>query len=557
MGRKSTNNLNLTCQWNSCRTTTVKRDHITSHIRVHVPLKPHKCDFCGKSFKRPQDLKKHVKVSPLPIPAGRSPVPGSRLTAPDARRRLGPQRPHPLSPGPGGRTQGRLRCASRQRYARLSAVLPRPDSAISIGANWPPATSSYYDHNGQIRTNAAAFGPPHQNGHASYYGGQSSYGPLYFQQPMGGRADYLGHHAAAAGGGFDGRKRTFDDLNDFFGAAKRRQVDPTSYSSVGRSLMPLQPLSVHTGGLAAEYIAAPAPAVVPVGGGGGGGGPAGAMTQHYYLPPMPSLRTKGDLEQIDQILEQMQSTIYENSGSSPTSHYTAAAAAYDARHQSPVARPNISDHYAVSAAHIASPISALSSSSHAGSPAVTPPSSSMSYTSGHSPSASTSAMSPGSRQNSTTSSVSYPQLPAVTGVSYPGSTTTSTLASNFSPVERRLSGGMLQSGARGGRGDVDMDGAATPRAGRRDSEAPITTVSSPSSTDDSDAGSEPEPYETWLSNVRVIEMLREYVRDRITKRDYVAESEDHSRIDPMVLDEGTKGEPTGKPLYPTLRMTDL
>lgn len=62
VGRKSTNNLNLTCQWNSCRTTTVKRDHITSHIRVHVPLKPHKCDFCGKSFKRPQDLKKHVKT---------------------------------------------------------------------------------------------------------------------------------------------------------------------------------------------------------------------------------------------------------------------------------------------------------------------------------------------------------------------------------------------------------------------------------------------------------------------------------------------------------------
>merc|ERR1712000_528194 len=62
VGRKSTNNLSLTCQWNSCRTTTVKRDHITSHIRVHVPLKPHKCEFCGKSFKRPQDLKKHVKT---------------------------------------------------------------------------------------------------------------------------------------------------------------------------------------------------------------------------------------------------------------------------------------------------------------------------------------------------------------------------------------------------------------------------------------------------------------------------------------------------------------
>jgi hypothetical protein len=27
-----------------------------------VPLKPHKCEFCGKAFKRPQDLKKHVKT---------------------------------------------------------------------------------------------------------------------------------------------------------------------------------------------------------------------------------------------------------------------------------------------------------------------------------------------------------------------------------------------------------------------------------------------------------------------------------------------------------------
>ena len=62
IGRKSTNNLNLTCQWANCRTTTVKRDHITSHMRVHVPLKPHKCEFCGKAFKRPQDLKKHVKT---------------------------------------------------------------------------------------------------------------------------------------------------------------------------------------------------------------------------------------------------------------------------------------------------------------------------------------------------------------------------------------------------------------------------------------------------------------------------------------------------------------
>ncbi|TIC26819.1 hypothetical protein E3Q12_00124 [Wallemia mellicola] len=35
---------------------------MTSHIRVHVPLKPHKCSECSKQFKRPQDLKKHEKT---------------------------------------------------------------------------------------------------------------------------------------------------------------------------------------------------------------------------------------------------------------------------------------------------------------------------------------------------------------------------------------------------------------------------------------------------------------------------------------------------------------
>ncbi|ANB12969.1 alkaline-responsive transcriptional regulator RIM101 [Sugiyamaella lignohabitans] len=62
VGRRCTNNLSLACRWDSCRVITVKRDHITSHIRVHVPLKPYKCEFCKKTFKRPQDLKKHVKT---------------------------------------------------------------------------------------------------------------------------------------------------------------------------------------------------------------------------------------------------------------------------------------------------------------------------------------------------------------------------------------------------------------------------------------------------------------------------------------------------------------
>ncbi|KAI8881941.1 hypothetical protein K501DRAFT_252211 [Backusella circina FSU 941] len=62
IGRKVTGNLCLTCHWGNCKVSVEKRDHITSHVRVHVPFKPHECPICGKSFKRPQDLKKHDKL---------------------------------------------------------------------------------------------------------------------------------------------------------------------------------------------------------------------------------------------------------------------------------------------------------------------------------------------------------------------------------------------------------------------------------------------------------------------------------------------------------------
>ncbi|CAI4039353.1 hypothetical protein SMKI_08G0160 [Saccharomyces mikatae IFO 1815] len=62
VGRKSHKNLQLNCHWSDCTTKTEKRDHITSHLRVHVPLKPFGCSTCSKKFKRPQDLKKHLKI---------------------------------------------------------------------------------------------------------------------------------------------------------------------------------------------------------------------------------------------------------------------------------------------------------------------------------------------------------------------------------------------------------------------------------------------------------------------------------------------------------------
>ena len=62
VGRKSNKNLSLSCKWDNCKTITSKRDHLTSHLRVHIPLKPYSCNDCEKKFKRPQDLKKHKKT---------------------------------------------------------------------------------------------------------------------------------------------------------------------------------------------------------------------------------------------------------------------------------------------------------------------------------------------------------------------------------------------------------------------------------------------------------------------------------------------------------------
>ncbi|TDZ28270.1 pH-response transcription factor pacC [Colletotrichum trifolii] len=525
VGRKSTNNLNLTCQWASCRTTTVKRDHITSHIRVHVPLKPHKCEFCGKSFKRPQDLKKHVKT-----------------------------------------------------HADDSVLVRSPQDQGMNGYRAQPgkASSSYYDHNGHMRTNSAAFA--HQAGHASYYAPQPStnYGLYFNQQPLNPpRSEYIGHHA----GGYDNRKRAFDMVDDFFAHAKRRQVDPTSYQQVGRSLLPLHgALGLHTGPMpGSDYMAAPPPVQHHhhqpqpqhqhqhhhVGHGPSGPGP---LTQQYYLPPMPNARTKNDLIQIDQILEQMQSTVYENANQATQGIHIHGQNTFDLRHSpSPpgghrgsIAGMSVNnDGYgAVSAAHMASPLTAISST---GTPAVTPPSSTMSYTSGHSPSPSSSGMSPQSRHSSTASSVMYPNLPAVSSV-FPGQSTTSTLGPSFDSNERRrYSGGMLQRAAPSSpRSPIifeDSSGVTTPKA-----ESVASSIGSPSASSESDssegAREREEKYDQWLENMRTIEALREYIRDRIDRRDFSeeAKSPEASRLkspEPMEVD--AKPSPAA-PLYPILRM---
>lgn len=499
VGRKSTNNLSLTCQWNSCRTTTVKRDHITSHIRVHVPLKPHKCEFCGKSFKRPQDLKKHVKT-----------------------------------------------------HADDSVLARGHDTGFNYRAG--PKAPGYYDQGAQMRT-GHAFHP--QAHHGGYYAPQAStsYG-LYFNQPAmsAPRAEHIGYSANA---GYDHRKRTYDMVDDFFGSAKRRHIDPSSYADIGRSLLPLHGAMSVPGGPMAAVAPAPAPAehymqhqhhqqAHHAGAVGVQSIAQNPLAQQYYLP---SARTQKDLIQIDNLLGQMQDTIYDNASHATAGVQIHSGETYGANgvrhtpspsafHRGSPGAGVMHDPYAVSAATMGSPLTAISST---GTPAVTPPSSSMSYTSGHSPSPSASSgLSPQPRHSS---SIMYPTLPTTLPAHGFGQSTTATLGPSFDASERRrYSGGMLQR-ARGAppRSIAEEQAAAVPASSPKHAPAAAAeteNAASPASSESSDVSEatreREEQYDRWLENMRVIEGLREYVRGRLDRREF--ENEAAADADAMDVD---------------------
>jgi hypothetical protein len=455
----------------------------------------------------------------------------------------------------------------------LPIYLTIRDSVIADLRNFPAAGSGYYDPSGHMQHGAPqhAYPPPQHNAPNGYYQPQqpSSYGPVYY--PVNHGAD-LGH-----GGGYDNRKR-YDALNDFFGDAKRRQIDPTSYAEVGNRLTLLQGIPIQSGGMS-EYMPA-GPAMVSVGGHGGGGAP---MAQHQYaLPPMPNLRTKTDLLNIDQFLEQVQSTVYESSNSAaaagvqqPGAHYTHTAEAYRHSHSPPQNLQGLG-HMAsqVSSAHSTAPMRAThsSQSNSSGTPALTPASSSVSFTSGHSPTSSQ-GLSPTSGHSTT--SAPYPTLPADANGYSPHSTAApaSTLGTNFdSDFRRRYSGGMLQRSAyldssstsRGALIDEDNDYSSTPTPTKANPEIVVhasapayPSTSSASSPEDSSAARERERAEeadrreeAWIENIRVIEALRRLISERLERKEYDdEEAEDVSM-------SGTAQQNQSQSLYPVLRADD-
>lgn len=378
-----------------------------------------------------------------------------------------------------------------------------------------------------MRTNEA-LGQHHQNGQASAYYPQptSTYGgpPMYYPTAPSQRPDMFAGPGATTASFGDSRKRSYEAVNDFFHSVKRREVDPTSYTQVGRSLMPLHnSLPIHAGSVGNEYMTATAPLPAISTGPSLGGSvatshanaaPAAPLHQYYSLPRTNDLRTKNDLLQVDRMLETMQGTVYE-SDPSMTAQTAQAVSAYAQNqvhirqsqspphiHAQPPVMSATTTYPQTSATHMGSPLSAISPAHSVGTPALSPPSSTMSYTSGNSPSASSASFSPASRHSTTAAAGLYPSLSMAPSSSH----VTATLGTGFdSGKDRRHSGGLLQKPSR----------VLSPVVEDKEKE-PETAASSPSIQDDPS-----DTYqEEWLENVRCIEWLRQAIQQRLESGDY-------------------------------------
>ncbi|KAL9100113.1 MAG: hypothetical protein Q9163_004474 [Psora crenata] len=533
IGRKSTNNLNLQCAWGNCHIAVVKRDHITSHIRVHVPLKPHRCDFCGKAFKRPQDLKKHVKTH-----ADDSVIIGNPGSRPS---NVGGNQPNGHQNGYGNGGQNKQMITDLQALASTAAgYFPDHQQQMHGGM---PMNYTHQGHNGNGATGYYAPAPP-----------QSAY--TY------GNVSYANHSGDVANhASIESMKNGLDIIRSLFPDAQRGEFDPRSYAQVENRMAALQNYEL-------PFLAPPVAQIQPI---NAGGGEAGYGPSQYALPPMDHLRTKNDLINLDQLFATMQSTIYENANEvaaagvgQPGAHYVPGGVGYRSSNSPPSLQ--LPSSHAMS---VATP-----RSNHSSTPALTPPSSAVSNTSGNSPPSmhlnTMSAPAPGGM---------YPTLPVRSdSQGYMPSTmaSTSTLGNSFDHDQRRrFSGGRLQRAAPmlqerpDGGMDVSSDGASTPKnaiapgsssyAGSAAKIQPSRHVDFSSSNLDPALGGTPSPpsgeldegaikaNEVWVGNIRIIEALRSWVIRRLERHEYEADGEgmDRHRKEDAKYDKDT--------LYPVLK----
>jgi hypothetical protein len=364
----------------------------------------------------------------------------------------------------------------------------------------PQPANQYYQPHPQVPVSFSCLRSTPQTNDLLQTGGHPGYGPV----------TYYSTAPPAASYDFEARKRGYDALDHFFGQVRRREIDPVNFHNVSRRLFELQGLQLP------QIIpaAVPTPAYQPVAVGGAYG--QEDPIQAYSLPPMGNAKTREDLTSIDQILEQMQATIYEKDylGNVPSTSYMTYARASNS--------PPGSSH-AASQANAASLLQhghqdSIASATDASTPGLTPPSSAQSYTSGQSPL-------PG--HAAPTSTAMYPTLPANTtaDMAY-AAASAATLSGLYEDDRRRWDGGRLQRAAPGkGKDDMDVmsDGSVTPPASAMNKEAkgkqrdsPASIVIDPAlSTASSEAKESVDQTETWVQNMRLIEWMREFIKKKL------------------------------------------
>lgn len=386
------------------------------------------------------------------------------------------------------------------------------------------------------------------------------------QHPGYGPVTYYGAPAPQTSYDYETRKRGYDALDQFFGQVKRRELDPINFHNVSRRLYELQGLQLPQIIPSSMSI----PAYQPVSAMGGGYESADPI-QSYSLPPMGNAKTRGDLTSIDQILEQMQATIYENDahahsgvGQSGSSYVT-----YRTSNSPPsIALPSTAAHSQTMLQHQHNP--SIASASDVSTPGLTPPSSAQSYTSGQSPLQQHAAPS---------NSAMYPSLPSA-DMAYAAAANAATLSGIFDSDEarRRYGGSMLQRAQPDKDRDESMsigsprDGSVTPpaaainksskgkkKASPKDSVIDPALSGEPSTPKSEDKG-EQDREQIWVQNMRLIEWMRDLIKKRLERGEYDSESTESSDVKEETVDTEMTGVETSDKkdadadaLYPVLQ----